>query len=186
MKSLRIRQNQRWPSTLLGSEAFSKSMGMIDGRSRGNWQYNFLTRATKGQIFVRSLGKLFRNYRTEEGQPPPPPEIGGMWTQPTLVRAAGYGRPLGDSQIRYDKAVKCKFKKNINLQPSAFKGEERVDRGLPRGSAGKDSTCDAGDTGYSPTGAKSRSWLSDWACTSARGGGNWERPGHIQKGDKWE
>lgn len=40
------------------------------------------------------------------------------------------------------------------MQPSTVKGEERVDRGLPLGSAAKESTCDAGDMGYSPTGNK--------------------------------
>ena len=34
------------------------------------------------------------------------------------------------------------------------KGGERVDRGLPHGSAGTESTCDAGNTGYSPKGRK--------------------------------
>ena len=86
------------------------------------------------------------------------------------MRAAGYGKPLGGSQIRYDKAVKCKFKKKINLQPSMVKGGERVDRGLPHGSAGTESTCDAGNTGYSPKVAKSWSHLNNWACASTKAG----------------
>lgn len=45
-------------------------------------------------------------------------------------------------------------KKPINLQPSMVKGGERVDRGLPHGSAGTESTCDARDTGYSPKGSQ--------------------------------
>lgn len=70
------------------------------------------------------------------------------------MRAAGYGRPLEDSQIRWqDREVQIQ-KKPINLQPSMVKGGERVDRGLPHDSAGTESTCDARDTGYSPKGSQ--------------------------------
>lgn len=63
------------------------------------------------------------------------------------------------------------------------KGGERVDRGLPHGSAGTESTCDARDTGYSPKGSQ-ESVTTERLGTSAGWAGSWERLEHIHKGDK--
>lgn len=80
-------------------------------------------RPQKGQIFVRSFGRNYLEITIERKGSNHHLEIHGMWTQPTLGRATGYGRPSGDSRIGYGKAVKRKIKRTICSQ--AWIREER-------------------------------------------------------------
>lgn len=64
------------------------------------------------------------------------------------------------------------------------KGGERVDRGFPMAQQVQNPPVMHVTRATVQRVAKSRSRLSNWACTSARVGRRWERLEHIQKGDK--
>lgn len=76
----------------------------------------------RGRFLSKAVGEI-RNYNRKEGQQPPALEIHRRWTEPTLVRATGYARTVGDCHICYDKAVERNMKR-LTKQSSMV--EERV------------------------------------------------------------
>lgn len=93
-----------------------------------------------------------------------------MWTQPTLVRAAGFGRPLGDSQICYDKAVKYKFKKTSTCSQAWLREDRGWTEGFPMAQQVQNPPAMQATQATVQRVAESQSRLSDWACASTKAG----------------
>ena len=138
-----------------------------DGKSRGNQQHNFLTWATKGQIFVRSLEKLFRNYKTEEGQPPLPPEIcdSPHWWE--LQAMAGLEET---AKFVMTRQLSANSKKTSTCSQARLREKRGWTGGFPSAQQLKNPPVTQVTWATVQRGTKSRSWLSDWACTSACAG----------------